>query len=59
MWREHLGEGVSGVGGSRGEGGEEGGPPSRLDRVDCALLGLPQVRCLAEGAYEHKHVIHA
>ena len=55
----HLGEDVSCVGGSRGQGREEGGLARRLDGMDHPQLRVFQVGGLAVGVDEHKDVVHA
>lgn len=54
----HLGEDIGCVGGSRGQGGEEGGLAGRLDGVDHPKLWVFQVGGLAVGVDEHKDVVH-
>lgn len=54
----HLGENISCIGGSCGQGGEEGGLARRLDGVDHPQLWVFQVGGLAVGVDEHKDVVH-
>lgn len=55
----YLREGVSSVGSCSGEGGEESSSASGFNGIDHSLLWVEQVRCLSEGADEHKYIIHA